>query len=260
MQRDRTTLLGQKSEGRVTAHLHGRRGWRFLLAGLLVALSLSAAAAADAAGRRDQLWGIVSNCLDRRAADYCAVCTAPLADAGCAAQLSCGETTEVWAETRDFVALRDRKMCDCPQGFVHGLAIPRSRVSGVEDPRRPDGIWGFAWKLAAQKIGNESLAALAVNPAAFRSQDQLHVHIVRLQKDARSRFAAARNARVQRPEEVWGAAGRMAAAAGLADYGVLVARHPEGGFIVLVDPTSPEKDYTEERCRRGSISIPSSLR
>jgi CDP-diacylglycerol pyrophosphatase len=119
----------------------------------------------------------------------------------------------------------------------------------VEDPRRPDGIWSFAWAAACDRIGDESATALVVNPAGMRDQDQLHVHIVRLQKDARQRFDAARVTVVQKLGEVWGAAGRVAQAAGLADYGVLVARRPEGGFLVLVDPESPEKDYALARCR-----------
>ena len=226
-----------------------RRGTRKLLLAVLILLGLSSAGPAGAAGSRDALWNIISGCLDPGVANYCTTCRAPRVETACAAGKGCRDTIEVWAESDAFVALRDRKMCDCPEGFVHGLVLPRLRVTGVEDPRRPDGIWSFAWSVACDRIGDEFGAALVVNPAGMRDQDQLHVHIVRLQKDSRQRFGAARVTSVQNLDEVWGAAGRCAAAAGLADYGVLVARRPEGGFTVLVDKVSPEKSYAIARCR-----------
>jgi len=230
-------------------NLLSRRGIRSLLLAGLVLFAISVSAAANAAGSRDMLWNIIGNCLDPGIADYCANCPSPRIGTPWAAGKQCRETTEVWAESDDFVALRDRKMCGCPEDFVHGLVLPRARVTGVEDPRRPDGIWSFAWAVARGRIGEESATALAVNPAEKRAQDQLHVHIVRLQKDARLRFKATHVARVRKLDEVWSVAGRIAAQAGLADYGVLVASHPEGGFTVLVDKESPEKSYAIERCR-----------
>jgi CDP-diacylglycerol pyrophosphatase len=224
------------------------RGARSLLLAVLILISLSGTGSAYAAGSRDVLWSIISSCLDPGGADYCTTCRAPRAETTCAAGKSCRETTEVWAENAEFVALRDRKMCDCPEDFVHGLVLPRARVTGVEDPHRPDGIWSFAWAVACSRLGDDSDTALAVNPRGMRDQDQLHVHIVRLQPDARKRFVTARTSRVQKLDEVWGAASRVAAAAGLADYGVLVTRNPEGGFTVLVDKGSIEKNYSIARC------------
>jgi len=225
------------------------RSARSLIVGALVLYAACAAAPADAAGSRDLLWQIIGSCLDPGVANYCTTCRAPRLEAPCAAGRRCQETLEVWAENDAFVALRDRKMCDCPDGFVHGLVLPRARVTGVEDPRRPVGIWGFAWAVACDRIGDDCAAALVVNPAGMRDQDQLHVHIIRLQKDARRRFGAVPTTTVQKLDEVWGAASRIATAAVLADYGVLVARNPEGGFTVLVDRVSPEKSYAVARCR-----------
>ena len=226
-----------------------RNGTRSLLLAVLILFGLSVAGPAHAAGSRDVLWNIIGSCLDPGLANYCATCPAPRVDTPCGAGKRCQETTELWAENDAFVALRDRKMCDCPDDFVHGLVLPRARVTGVEDPRRPDGIWSFAWAVACGRIGEDASTALVVNPAGMRDQDQLHVHIVRLQKDARQRFNQAQTAAVQKLDEVWGAASRIAAAAGLADYGVLVARRPEGGFTVLVDKVSPERSYATARCR-----------
>lgn len=236
-------------KGRAAWKWFQRQSLRGVLFAVLVVLSVSAAASADAAGQRDVLWEIVSNCLDPGGSDYCAKCRWPRMESACAAGKSCKETTELWAESYAFVALRDRKMCGCPDDFVHGLVVPRARVTGVEDPRRSDGIWGFAWTTALQKICDRQAIALAVNPAGTRAQDQLHVHIVRLEADARQRLVKARTTRVRQLEEVWSAAGRLAAAAGLADYGILVAAHPDGGFLVTVDSESPEKSYGIERCR-----------
>ncbi len=216
---------------------------------MVLLLAVSFAATAQAAGSRDVLWEIVTSCLDPGVAGYCANCRWPRTETSCAAGLSCKQNTEVWAESEAFVILRDRKMCGCPDTFVHGLVVPRARVAGVEDPRRPVGIWGYAWAEAMKRIADRPNAALVVNPAGKRGQDQLHVHILRLRPDARQRFAKLPSARISVLEEVWGAAARSAAQAGLADYGILVASHPQGGFVVLVDPDSPENDYGVERCR-----------
>jgi hypothetical protein len=49
-------------------------------------------------------------------------------------------------------------------------------VCGAEDPKRPAGIWPFAWAVAHQRIPEEMEIGLAVNPAHLRSQDYLHIH------------------------------------------------------------------------------------
>ena len=36
-------------------------------------------------------------------------------------------------------------MCGCSKDFIHGLAMPRSEVTGIEDIRRREEIWQFAW-------------------------------------------------------------------------------------------------------------------
>lgn len=212
---------------------------------LLVAVPSSALASAN----RDILWTILNTCLDPSAADYCQSCLAPEVETPCAAGKKCQDTTDVWVESPQYVALRDRKMCDCPEEFVHGLVLPRAKVTGVEDPKRPNGIWKFAWAVASSRIPEDALRALAVNPARMRDQDQLHVHVVRLQKDARQRFGKVPSCRIADLDEVWATACRLAAAAGFADYGVLVTTHPEGGFLVVVDRKSVEKSYTIPRCR-----------
>jgi CDP-diacylglycerol pyrophosphatase len=88
-----------------------------------------------------------------------------------------------------------------------------------------------------------------VNAPQLRTQDQLHIHIVRLRREARERLAGRSTARVARLDEVWTAADRLARASGRPDYGVFVARDPAEGFVVLADTGDIERDFTESRCR-----------
>jgi CDP-diacylglycerol pyrophosphatase len=218
----------------------------------VVALAVAAflvACSVEAAQRSDVLWRIVSECLDSRQADYCTRCGWPIEDS-CGAGRDCRSSTQVWAETRDYVAIRDIKMCGCPLGFVHGIALPRTRVTGVEDPRRPDGLWSFAWEAARQRIPDESEIALVVNPRGLRTQEQLHVHLVRLAPGARARVAARGPAPVATLDRAWETAARAAASAKVDDYGVLVLRDDASrGFLVLAGPASPEDQFTAGSCR-----------
>ncbi len=220
-------------------------GWS-LLSGLTVALILSAPV--HAASGRDVLLTIVTRCLNPGIPDYCSQCPSPRVGSQCASGRECRETTEVWDETPEFVAIRDIKMCGCPEGFIHGLAIPRTRITGIEDPHRPDGIWSFAWAAAQKRMNDENTFALAVNPKANRQQDQLHLHIVRLLPDARRRFAAVRAVSVQSLDDVWKAAAKKAASLQLANYGILVTKQAEDGFLVLIEEGSPEKLFTQGDC------------
>jgi CDP-diacylglycerol pyrophosphatase len=226
-----------------------RRSACALIAGLLFLGGSLVTASPGVAASRDVLWEIISNCLDRTAVDYCGECPVPLIEKECSTDSKCANTLELWAESNNYVVIRDRKMCDCPAGFVHGIAVPRARVTGVEDPMRPVGIWSFAWNAARARISDDSVIALVVNPARTRSQDQLHVHLVRLQKDARARLAGHAASRVPRLDDIWNVAAQSAMSAGLDDYGVLVMSASNGGFLVLVDKESFERSYTEATCR-----------
>jgi CDP-diacylglycerol pyrophosphatase len=190
---------------------------------------------------------IVETCAVPPSGDYCERCRYPQPGA-CPGIVACRATTEVRAENAEFVAIRDRKMCGCPAGFLHLLVVPRAPVTGVEDPRRPDAIWPFAWAVATAHLAPQD-AALAVNQRADRGQDQLHVHVVRLAAGARDRIAARRPSVTASLDDVWEVAARDAGARGLGSYGVLVARVAEGRFAVLTTPESPEDAFTEGRCR-----------
>jgi CDP-diacylglycerol pyrophosphatase len=129
------------------------------------------------------LWSIVSTCVDRGMGDFCAC---PAFALSCCGDRATADADVVWAKTRAFVAIRDLKMCGCPAGFVAGLAMPRTRVTGIEDPRRPEGIWPFAWQVARARIPDERQIGLVINPADARSQNQMHLHVLRLRPETRA--------------------------------------------------------------------------
>lgn len=123
------------------------------------------------------LWGLLSQCINASGNQTCAC---PSLLGSCCAGPASSYADAVWATTPDFVALRDVKQCACPSEFVHGLALPRVKVTGIEDLNRPNAIWPFAWQTAATKIANPQEICLAINPPQARSQNQMHVHMMRL--------------------------------------------------------------------------------
>jgi CDP-diacylglycerol pyrophosphatase len=221
---------------------------KIVSSGIALALAFAYYGSALAIERSDILLDLVSHCVDPAQANYCTQCRAPRSDAACGAPLECKKSTEVWALNASYTAIRDIKMCGCPSNFVHGLALPISPVRGVEDPKRPDGIWQFAWDVAASRIETESLA-LVVNPQFHRSQNQLHVHMLRLSKDGSQQLAKHVPSYINSLDQVWTSAAQSAATKGLADYGVLVAQRGPKDFLVVVTAESPEDAFTEWRCQ-----------
>lgn len=65
----------------------------------------------------------------------------------------------------------------------HYLVIPRRKIVGLESPSMNTvrDIFTFAWNVQVPGIPNDN-KTLIVNPKQFRSQDQLHVHIVQTYK------------------------------------------------------------------------------
>ena len=227
---------------------NGMKDLRNVLAVFFLAFGAHLAALALDLPRSGILLDIVSKCIDTSASNYCSVCISPRADANCSIMSQCTKTTEVWSVTDEYVAIRDIKMCACPAGFVHGLALPRYPVTGVEDPKRPDGIWSFAWNAARSRIEPESIA-LVVNPQFRRSQNQLHVHLLRLKDDAHSIDNSFLAGHVDNLDSVWSLAQDSAHAQGLSDYGVLVKAEGARKFAVYIASESPEALFTQATCR-----------
>jgi len=206
------------------------------------------------AANRDALRVLVESCLDPVTAGDGSKCPAPVTgESDSTNEARCKATTDVWAKSTEFVAIRDRKMCGCPRGFEHGLAMPLALISGVESDNTPEGLWEFAWDVARKRISDPNLIALAVNSRLQRSQDQLHIHIVQLLKEARGNFPQGSTVTVDNLEHVWAVAKTFAQEKSLPDYGVLVVHGPGDKFTVVVADGawahSPEKDYTYYQCQ-----------
>jgi len=223
---------------------------------LAIALSFSIGTSLANAGEpRDRLLPVVTHCIADTGVGTtgatAGLCKSPRQDQCGAKESCCSRTTQVWDENADFVAIRDHEMCRCTastpsNSFIHGLAIPRSKVTGVEDKARPDGIWEFAWKVAAARIQPESEVALFVNPADDRTDDQLHVHITRVRTNSMNAVSSGRP--LATLSNTWMVAREMANEKGFRDdYGVLVTKHPTEGFRVLVDRKSPRR-YVWNTC------------
>lgn len=201
----------------------------------------------SASANADILLQIVQQCINTSKPAYCEQCLAPQRAAICPGKTSCKATSEVWRETDLFVAIRDIKMCGCPASFVHGLVLPKAVVTGIEDDRRPNDIWQFAWDVAIERIDQAEIA-LAVNSKSKRTQNQLHVHVVRLKPHIQERLDKGVLAHSPTLSEVWQVAAQAAAKHGMAEYGVLVTAAPLGGFQLALTQESPEGQFTQAVC------------
>ena len=223
-----------------------RAFWPKVALALTVSIGVSSQAFALTVARSDILLHIVSQCVDPSKANYCSQCMLPRRDANCGVS-ECKKTNEVWALNTQYAAIRDIKMCGCPAEFIHGLAMPREVITGVEDLNRQEGIWQFAWDVATERIELDSIA-LVVNPKSQRTQNQLHIHLVRLDKNARTHLSQYLPVQVDNLESIWATAANAARAKSLDDYGVLVAQSSSSGYMVVVIPNSPEAAFTIWKC------------
>lgn len=229
-----------------------------LFALLLIALLTTTALASDPpplgtpAPHADALWRIVSSCIDGE--DGLSFCKCPAFNRSCCERTATPNADVVWAESADFVAIRNMSMCGCGGDFVAGLALPRARITGIEDPKRPDGIWPFAWDVARKHIPETSEIALVINPPEDRTQNQMHVHIVRLTPKGRAQIDTSTTGDdtigLTLPDlrGVFTAAVEKLGPERIGGWGIIVTPWPAGGYrAVLVDEQSPES-FTEHAC------------
>jgi len=206
------------------------------------------------------LWAIVSSCVDRESHAYCDCSAFALS---CCSQRSTPDADVVWAKTKQFVAIRDMKMCGCPAGFVAGLALPRARVTGIEDPRRPEGIWPFAWEVARTRIPDERQIGLAINPQDARTENQLHVHLLRLRPEARAWLDSSDTPgppgtimlTLPTLDAVFAAVEARVGAARMGETGVFVARGRSGGWTIVITARTSPQAFTINRCRASDQRI-----
>jgi CDP-diacylglycerol pyrophosphatase len=215
---------------------------------MLLVVAQTVSTSVVAAAPSDTLLHIVQECIDPSTRNYCAQCRLPQKSAGCLAAPTCRSTVEIWAEDKDFVAMRDIKMCGCPDDFVHGLVLPKATITGVEDPNKPDSIWLFSWRVAISRMSEEDIA-LVVNPRLRRTQNQLHVHLVRLKPDSRSQFGLHMLGETSDISSVWHIAQQAADVRKMDDFGVLVFRTSPDNFGVVISSDSLEGLYTQAVCQ-----------
>ena len=167
---------------------------------------------------------------------------------------TCRSTTHVWARSADrrFIVIRDLKMCEektppHDARFVHGLAIPLTRVWGVEDEQlyaapEQNGIWQLAWDAALLQGLREDEIALAANPPEVRSQNQLHIHIVRRNRQAMPPAIPLPDLR-----NVWQRAAEAGQGIACRNYGILIQKSGDGFRMLVEAPVrdrNPEERYT----------------
>jgi CDP-diacylglycerol pyrophosphatase len=215
---------------------------------MLLVVAQTVSTSVVAAVPSDTLLHIVQACIDPSTRNYCAQCRLPQKSAGCLAAPTCRSTVEIWAEDNEFVAMRDIKMCGCPDDFVHGLVLPKATITGVEDPNKPDSIWLFSWRVALSRMSEEGIA-LVVNPRLRRTQNQLHVHLVRLKPESRLQLRLQTVGEVTELSSVWRIAQQAADARKMADFGVLVFRTSPDNFGVVISSDSLEGLYTQAVCQ-----------
>jgi CDP-diacylglycerol pyrophosphatase len=135
--------------------------------GLILATIANLPHSASAANR-DELWVVVHD-----------ICVPAYQSIGVA--FPCAEVSIADGLERGFAVLR------APSSATHVIVVPTMRISGIESPallsENAPNYWEAAWdarhfveegarrQLPRDKIG------MAVNSAASRSQDQLHIHV-----------------------------------------------------------------------------------
>ena len=131
-------------------------------------------------------------------------------------------------------------------------------VAGFEDPHRPEGIWPFAWRIARERIADEREIGLVINPADDRTQNQMHVHLLRLDPEVRRGLdaqpptlpAGAVAVELRDLEAVF-ATVEGSVDDGIADRGILVVKQAaRPGFLALVTERSSPQAFTRNHCRR----------
>jgi len=226
-----------------------------LVAIALVLADFVATAPAGTQHSRDRLWTLIQSCLVPGGNHNTDTCQAPRADGIGNLDPRCMTTTQVWAQSQQYVAIRDERMCNCPAGFVHGLAIPFARISGIEADNLPEGIWKFAWDAARGQIADAAAIALVVSPPLQRTQDQLHIHLVRRRAGACATFPADALVSTTSLNHIWRIVQRRAKRGHFTNYSVLVTKCAKDRFTVVVEEVpkgsrkTPEGQYTEHDCR-----------
>jgi CDP-diacylglycerol pyrophosphatase len=120
------------------------------------------------AANRDELWAVVHG-----------ICVPAYESIG--VEFPCSEVNIADGLDRGFVVLR------VPSSATHVVVVPTTRISGIESPvllnKNAPNYWEAAWDArrfveegARRQLPRDEIG-MAINSAASRSQDQLHIHV-----------------------------------------------------------------------------------
>jgi CDP-diacylglycerol pyrophosphatase len=120
------------------------------------------------AANRSALWSVVHD-----------ICLPAYQDIGVA--FPCAEVSIANGLDRGFAVLR------IPSSATHIIVVPTTRISGIESPgllkKNAPNYWDAAWNArrfvedgARRRLPRDKIG-MAINSAASRSQDQLHIHV-----------------------------------------------------------------------------------
>jgi len=168
----------------------------------------------------------------------------------------------VWSIDNDYVAIQGTPMCGCPQDFISGLVLPRTKITGIEDPKRPNGIWQFAWDTAIGKISSQDEIGLSINPVQHRSQNQMHIHIQRITSKTRIWFDDPKEQQhaankydlifldLSDLSKVFTIVKKQVGESEMRDTGVMVVGSSGGNFQAMITHRRSPESFVEKKCAR----------
>src|SRR5258706_518271 len=144
---------------------------------------------------------------------------------------------------------------------TRGRVAARAAVPAVR-PARPDAIWPFAWDVARRHIADESEIGLVINPDDARTQNQMHVHMLRLDRGARAlldsldppsdgtwlRAPAALVLPLPNLEHVFSTAADRIGSDAIGTHGILVARAKGAGYLAVLTARISPQVLTKSHC------------
>jgi len=211
-------------------------------------------------GKTDALWNLISLCINQSESKYC-LCSTMIKT--CCNDPDTPDEDVVWSLDKDFLVIRDIRQCGCPKGFVTAITMPRMKVTGIEDPKRPEGIWLFAWDTASRVIPDHGEIGLTINPQGRRSQNQMHVHIQRIKPETRKWFDDPAMRR-QASEKyklifidlddlggVFKAVGEKVGISRMKDTGVLIVKSTNTGFQAMITFDKSPEAFVEKFCDKN---------
>jgi len=208
-------------------------------------------------GRADALWNLISLCVNAPVSKYC---ECPAMIKTCCGDPDTPDASVVWSLNDDYLVIRDLRQCGCQKGFITAITMPRMKVTGIEDTKRPEGIWRFSWDAAARVIPESSEIGLTINPQGRRSQNQMHIHIQRIKSETRKWFddPALRKDAIGKYNlifidlddlgGVFKAVGEKVGSSRMKDTGILAVKSRNAGYQAMITFDKSPEAFVEKFC------------